>query len=136
CSCAFPPDYWSYWHLRDGSWAYASVGASSYTVHDGDVEGWSWGAGEPPALFTFDQICAPSSAAEVAPAPSVAALPLATPHAAAATPELAIPSPSASGQPAQQQTSDSPSPAGYVVFAVIAVVLGGILLLPRIRRRL
>ena len=44
--------------------------------------------------------------------------------------------PSASGQPAEEQTSDSPSPAGYVVFAVIAVVLGGILLLPRIRRRL
>jgi hypothetical protein len=137
CSCAFPPDYWSYWHLRDGSWAYASVGANSYTVHDGDVEGWSWGAGEPPAVHTFDQICAPSGAAvEVAPAPTVAAAPPATPHAVAATPEPATPSPSASDQPVQEPTSDSSSPAGYVVFAVIAVVLGGILLLPRIRRRL
>ncbi|HKZ85646.1 MAG TPA: prenyltransferase/squalene oxidase repeat-containing protein [Anaerolineae bacterium] len=134
CSCAFPPDYWSYWHLRDGSWAYASVGANSYTVHAGDVEGWSWGAGEPPAVFTFDQICAPSQApsgtgaAEVAPSPaSQASLP--------ATPEPTTSPPSVPGQPVQDQTSDAPSIAGYVVFAVIAVVLGGILLLPRIRRR-
>ena len=135
CSCAFPPDYWSYWHLSGGSWAYASVGAGSYAVHDGAVEGWSWGAGEPPAVYTFDQICEPSSAAGAALAPTVAAPPLVTPHAVPATPEPAIPSPGVSGEPAREQASDSPSPVGYIVFAVIVVVLGGILLLPRIRRQ-
>jgi hypothetical protein len=57
-TCAYP-NYWAYWHLRDGSWAYSQVGASGYQAHDGDVEGWSWGTGDPPPVVPFDQICAP-----------------------------------------------------------------------------
>ncbi len=41
------PDFWGYWHQSaSGSWTWASSGASSYTVHPGDVEGWSWGSGQ------------------------------------------------------------------------------------------
>ncbi len=38
-SCA----YWAYFHLgAGGRWQYSAVGAGSYTLHDGDVEGWLW----------------------------------------------------------------------------------------------
>ncbi len=59
-ACAYP-NYWSYWHLADGAWAYSQAGAAGYTVHPGDVEGWSWGTGDPPPVVPFDQICAPPS---------------------------------------------------------------------------
>ena len=37
-------EYWAYFHLTPAGWEYSSVGASSYLVTDGAVEGWSWGA--------------------------------------------------------------------------------------------
>ena len=54
--------YWSYWQESTEGWQYARLGASSYRVSSGEIEGWSWGPGSltdaiaPPAL-TFDQIC-------------------------------------------------------------------------------
>jgi hypothetical protein len=57
--------YWSYWHYRDDNWQYAHLGASSYQVTHGDVDGWSWGPGsvtsalEPPSI-PFEQICTDS----------------------------------------------------------------------------
>lgn len=81
--CAFPREdcfcrcrgntceYWAYYHWQDGRWLYSDVGASSFQVTDGAVEGWSWGQGnfssgtEPPSV-RFDEICA----ASVAPAAS------------------------------------------------------------------
>lgn len=55
-------EYWSYWHRVNNEWEYSDSGASSYSVSDGALEGWSWGPGnwvtgtEPPD-FTFQQIC-------------------------------------------------------------------------------
>lgn len=57
--------YWSYWHLRDGQWEYSELGASSYFVRDGDVEGWRWSQGQlnltadPPPVYTFEELCLP-----------------------------------------------------------------------------
>jgi hypothetical protein len=59
CLTCDQPNYWAYWHLIDGSWAYSRVGASSYTVRHGDVEGWTWESDGPPSIVPFDQICAP-----------------------------------------------------------------------------
>ncbi len=59
CMTCDAPNYWSYWHLVGNSWSYSQLGASSYTVQNGDVEGWCWGTGDPPPVRTFDQICAP-----------------------------------------------------------------------------
>jgi hypothetical protein len=64
CECPGGDDcvYWSYWHLGDTSWQYAGLGATSYRVGNGDVDGWSWGPGnlsnavEPP-LVTFEEAC-------------------------------------------------------------------------------
>jgi hypothetical protein len=64
CQCQGSPCvYWSYWHLKDGDWQYSSLGASNYSVRDGDVEGWSWGEGEygktgsRPPTVSFEDIC-------------------------------------------------------------------------------
>jgi hypothetical protein len=52
--------YWSYWHQQEGVWRYSNIGASQYTVENGDVEGWVWGLGSPteapePPPLTFDR---------------------------------------------------------------------------------
>ena len=73
CLTCDVPNYWSYWHLQDGAWAYSQVGASGYMVSDGEVEGWSWGEGTPPPVIPFDQICAPP------PAPTPTSTPTSTP---------------------------------------------------------
>jgi hypothetical protein len=55
--------YWAYYHWVDGGWQYSQLGASSYQVKNGALEGWSWGPGnfssgtEPPAA-RFEDICA------------------------------------------------------------------------------
>ena len=58
CLTCDVPNYWSYWHLSGGSWAYSQKGASSHKVQHGDVEGWRWGDGNSPPVTPFDQICA------------------------------------------------------------------------------
>ena len=83
CFCACTGDdcrYWSYWHQIDNQWQYATGGATTYQVRDGDVEGWVWGPGSvteapPPPPVTFADIC-PAGTAAVAPA-----APPATPEA-------------------------------------------------------
>jgi len=59
CLTCDVPNYWSYWHLDGSAWTYSSVGVSTYKAHDGDIEGWRWGEGDPPPVIPFDQICAP-----------------------------------------------------------------------------
>lgn len=61
CFCDMP-NYWSYWHLQDGVWAYSAFGAGTYEVKPGTVDGWGWGETELPASLTFDTICAPNAA--------------------------------------------------------------------------
>jgi hypothetical protein len=78
--------YWSYWHLINGSWQYANIGAVQYVVKPGTVEGWVWGEGsitkapQPPAT-SFDEICHPAlpAATAVPTALPPTATPLATP---------------------------------------------------------
>lgn len=42
--------YWSYWIAdRGGSWTYSSKGAGNRTPPPGSVDGWAFGAGNPPA---------------------------------------------------------------------------------------
>jgi hypothetical protein len=77
CECRGSSDciYWIYWHLKDGNWKYAGVGAAGYQVHDGDVEGWIWGGGDTsggaqPPVYTIEQLehlCQPPSAPTAAP---------------------------------------------------------------------
>lgn len=60
CFCSMP-DYWSYWHIDNGEWGYAAIGAGNFQVKDGTVEGWSWGD-TPPIQTSFAEICAENAA--------------------------------------------------------------------------
>jgi energy-coupling factor transport system substrate-specific component len=72
CQCKGDPCfYWRYFHLVDGQWVYATVGASTHLVHSGQVDGWAWGEGETsngvqPPLLTLHEICAQPAAVEPA----------------------------------------------------------------------
>lgn len=84
CLTCDPNDhYWSYWRREADGWRYATRGAAGQTVRDGDVEGWRWGAGDPPGHTTFAAICPPpvTATATVAPTatPTAAATPTALP---------------------------------------------------------
>lgn len=74
--CNFPADdcfcrcqgescvFWIYWHLVGNAWQFSGLGASSYRVSNGDVEGWVWGEGSPggggaaPPEVSFAEVCA------------------------------------------------------------------------------
>ncbi len=124
--------YWAYQVLRDGAWSYAPLGAASVSVHDGDVNGWAWGAGNssegarPPAL-RFDAICAQPASPSPAPAPSPA-----PDDSGRRTPQAA---PSPSPAPPAAGTGYAPASSGYLAFAAIAAALiGGAIIAARRRK--
>ncbi len=107
CLTCDQPNYWSYWHLVGGEWVYSQLGASTYTVHDGDVEGWSWGTGSPPPVIPFDAVCAPPT-----PTPTDTPLPPSpTPTATPTAPPTSTPTPPPTVPPTVTPTP-SPAPAG------------------------
>ncbi len=64
CNGAPADAYWSYWHAEvGGSWTYATRGAAERDPDPGGVEGWAFGAGDPPSVPP------PSAPAEPTPAP-------------------------------------------------------------------
>ncbi|MBN2390285.1 MAG: hypothetical protein JXR84_06165 [Anaerolineae bacterium] len=103
CQCKNTPcTYWNYFHRNtDGSWAYSGMGAATWTVGNGDIDGWVWGDGSaPPPALTFDAICSAESASVVPEVPPTTA-PTATPL----PPETPIPTPTA------PPASPTPAPA-------------------------
>ncbi len=51
CNGAPADAYWSYWHAEvGGSWTYATRGAADRDPAPGEVEGWAFGAGDPPSV--------------------------------------------------------------------------------------
>lgn len=102
--------YWSYWHLVNGSWEYSAIGASTYTVHAGAVEGWVWGKGKmgssadrKPPQISFEEICAPpptdTPTPTATPSPTVTPTPTALPTATSTpVPPTITPSPTATRQ--------------------------------------
>jgi hypothetical protein len=88
------PGGWVYYRAVGGAggWTQSSQGASNTTVHDGDVEGWKYGGGQPP----FSSFC---SVVGCAPPPTDAPPPTAAPTAA----------PSAGGTSGDGTTNGTPS---------------------------
>jgi hypothetical protein len=101
--CAFPTqdcfcrcegltcEYWAYYHWA-GGWQYSQVGAGGYSLTDGALEGWSWGAGnfssgiEPPEL-SFAEVCpAPVTVTSTTTVAAMAAATAAPTRRALATP--------------------------------------------------
>ena len=71
---AYYPDFWGYWHGNGGGgWTWASGGAATYRVGDGDVEGWVWGSGDTPSTHPApptthaDDVCPPAPPPEPPP---------------------------------------------------------------------
>jgi hypothetical protein len=131
--------YWSYWHLQDGEWQYSVVGASTYRVKPGTIDGWVWGVGntadvpQPPAV-RFEEVCrpiTPTAAATPAftptPAPSPTPSPLAVPVTSDAPQRTPSPTPSTtavptpSSQPSLAPTSVSPTASAAPTHAPTAV---------------
>jgi hypothetical protein len=111
CQCKGTPcAYWNYFHRNgDGSWTYSGMGAATWTVGNGDVDGWVWGDGSaPPPALVFDTICGAESAPVVPEVPPTAA-PTTTPL----PPETPIPTP----------TAPLPSPATVTITSTATAVI-------------
>lgn len=133
-----PAWFWHYYGLTpDGRWVLHPVGASSRLVRDGDVDGWSWTAGESglPTL-TIDDIArahgverkaaatptlVPSSPARPTESPPTAALPTPTP------PPIPTPTVRAPGTPVPSSvwapTPTSPAPPSPTPTATGRIVI-------------
>jgi len=108
--------YWQYFHRAPSGWVQSGAGASSWMLHDGDMDGWHYatGAAQPPANLTFATVCAspavpPPSATHSAQTSVAPALPARTP--------LPTASPPPSASPAIEALAPSPSPTGRVALA-------------------
>lgn len=111
CVCqSYGPNgvYWVYSHLKDGKFRASITGAGTYKVSPGDVEGWAWGGGTQPPVYTFNQICAIPEAP--APTPGPPAPPTDTPAPPpSATPPPPLP-PTITPNPLPTKTQTHPSP--------------------------
>lgn len=88
-TCFGAGPYWQYYRHAAAGWRLSATGASGTVVHDGDLDGWHYAAGQqapPPASFA--QVCgAPAPAASrVAAAPVMTAPSRAAPAGPAMTP--------------------------------------------------
>ncbi len=124
------PNYWSYWVVGTNGWEYSPVGADQSKVADGGVYGWSWGAGNPPPLVTFQNTCEgvaialPTTTATTLPPTSTAQ------PSAAATPVPTQPVAQPTSTPAAANTSTG----NYIIYAAILLALA-VLVLYLIRAR-
>ncbi|MBN2392606.1 MAG: hypothetical protein JXR84_17885 [Anaerolineae bacterium] len=105
CQCKSNPcTYWNYFHRNtDDSWAYSGMGAATWTVGNGDIDGWVWGDGStPPPALALDTICSMEAT------PSEDAL-ISAATATSLPPETPIPTPTLpSPTPSPSATSTSP----------------------------
>src|SRR5271157_2428241 len=61
-NCFCSSQYWGFYYITGSSWEYAPAGISEFTVSNGDVIGFRWGAyGDIPELHSFSGICTPSA---------------------------------------------------------------------------
>ena len=124
CQCRGNPcAYWVYSHRHpDGSWAISGVGASGWQVHDGDVDGWVWGDGSTaPPVVTFEQVCPPEATPPAAP-PVVSGFSSPT---VIPTPAPSPATPTATSTTIAETHGRANSPAGYIVFGIVAIGLAG-----------
>ncbi|MEU4767528.1 hypothetical protein AB0H12_30165 [Actinosynnema sp. NPDC023794] len=97
--------YWGYWHGRPGgSWVYGNTSAGAYDPAPGSVEGWSFGAGEPPGIAPPAPAPKPTQPAPQQPAPGQPTQPV-------QPGQPAPPAPPQPGQPTQQTTRQSETSA-------------------------
>ena len=107
--------FWSYSRAPAGAGSLrtSGVGASSTTVHDGDVEGWKWALGGAPPFQTVEQVCgeAPTSTTTM-PAPTSPAVSTTTTTGTAASVRVPTGAPTATGAPTRPATTAARPMAG------------------------
>ena len=113
-----PAFYWRYYALQAGGWSEQIRGPSTRALHDGEVDGWSWTAGDPalPAL-TIDDIAAANGVDRNAPDPAATTAataviipPIDTPTETP-TPLLPPPTPTPTLTPAVATATQLPAPS-------------------------
>ena len=134
CKCSGSTcDYWSYWHLVGGEWSYSVVGVNGHRLGPGDVDGWTWGKGEPPPILALEQICAPPATATSVSTATLAPLATDTPTLSATvplptrTPQPAGPaavSSTATWTPTSIPPTESPAPLPSATPMVTATLQG------------
>lgn len=104
CNGAPQDAYWSYWHApAGGAWTYSNRGAGNRDPEPGTVEGWAFGAGDPPGRPPP----APAAGPEPDPAPEEPAAPDAEP-----APEPTDDRDDPTGAPQATTAGDAPRAAG------------------------
>ncbi len=90
--------YWSYFHLKDGAWAYAESGSAGSQLHDGDVDAWVWGDGRTlPPVLTWEDVQARAgtglvpTVSQVSTLPTMSSTSLSTPAGAPPTATRSFP---------------------------------------------
>jgi hypothetical protein len=107
CQSYTTPAYFWHFYANDGGWRELLQGASSRSVGDGDIDGWSWTAGESglPAV-TIDEIALMNGVDRNPPPPTETP----TPEPTNTLPPTDTPQPTAAQQPTDTPTS-TPAPA-------------------------
>jgi hypothetical protein len=111
--CLESGNNWAYYRATGGATAfsYSDAGASSTTVHDGDVEGWKWEAAPmPPAFTPAGQVCPASSPSPPPSDTTAGGVTHSTPGptAGAGTRPTVAPPPTTVAGPAAMATSTTP----------------------------
>ncbi len=121
-----PAFFWHYHRLNaDGTWSSMAFGPESRKIHDGDIDGWSWTAGESglPSI-SMDELVA-KSANGASPGTGLS--------------EPGTPGPAASAPPTGAVSSPARTGSTYLGFVLIllllAAVIGAVLIRGRSGRR-
>ena len=141
-----PAYFWHFYTSRNGAWVQELSGPSGREVHDGDVDGWSWTAGDAglPAV-TLDEIAAlngvrsPPAASPVEASATTAAAATTQPQPAASPTVRAIVIPPG-GTPATRVVAPETDTRGtswpiFAGMAAAAIVAGGLVIVRRRKPR-
>ncbi len=117
--------YWAYFIYKDGAWQYSPVGASSRSVHDGEVDGWAWGSGSSNKPNANDPTCStPTPVPTPTPQPSATLRPAPTPTPRGPSPTIAAPpTPAEADPPTPGAPPLSPQPSPVLPLAPTVAVL-------------
>lgn len=111
CESGTTGRYWNYSRDGEAGWQRSSLGASSTTVKDGDIDGWAWGTeGAVPPWIGFESICVETDAGASPESAATPARVTATPSAA----PVAATTPTASAQRPSASPSATPSATASV----------------------
>lgn len=125
-----PAFFWRYYVHDSGAWTFNPVGPSGRTLHDGDIDGWSWSSGDSGLpTVTIDDIALMNGIDRNPPEPTATATPEPEPTATftpvpteTPTPEptaTSTPEPTATPEPEATETApatptSSPAPTSTV----------------------